>query len=82
MPRAGGLCAGGAGSRGGGPRTLGYQVSGGKKDLFLRTQESFFPMERRDYTEGQMQYSLLKKEKYNLKSKQSLIQYDRLSPKK
>lgn len=43
---------------------------------------SFFPMERRDYTEGQMQYSLLKKEKYNLKSKQSLIQYDRLSPKK
>lgn len=43
---------------------------------------SFFPMERRDYTKGQMQYTLLKKEKISLNTKQTLIQYDRLSPKK
>ena len=41
---------------------------------------SFFPMEKTDYTKGQMQYTLLKKEKRNLKTEQSLIQYDRLSP--
>lgn len=42
---------------------------------------SFFPMEKTDYTKGQMQYTLLKKEKHNLKTGESLIQYDRLSPK-
>lgn len=42
---------------------------------------SFFPMGRTDYTKGQMQYTLLKKEKRNLKTGQTLIQYDRLSPK-
>lgn len=41
---------------------------------------SFFPMERADYTKGQLQYTLLKKEKCNLETGQSLIQYDRLSP--
>lgn len=43
---------------------------------------SFFPMERTDYTKGQMQFTLLKKEKYNLKTKQTLTQYDRLCPQK
>ena len=57
--------------------------------LFLNQSEhgiyfcrSFFPMERSDYTKGQMQYTLLKKEKYNLKTQQSLVEYNRLIPKK
>lgn len=41
--------------------------------------KSFFPMERIDYTKGQMQYTLLKKEKCNLKTGQNIVQYDRLS---
>ncbi|MBD5461904.1 MAG: hypothetical protein HDR24_02415 [Lachnospiraceae bacterium] len=40
---------------------------------------SFFPMEKTDYTKGQMQYTLLKKEKHNLKTNQHLIQYDHLT---
>ena len=44
---------------------------------------SFFPLERTDYTKGQMQYTLLKKEKHNLETKQTLVQYDRITyPKK
>ena len=43
---------------------------------------SFFPFEQTDYAKGQMQYTLLKKEKYNLKTQQSLVQYNRLISKK
>lgn len=43
---------------------------------------SFFPMERTDYTKGQMQYTLLKKEKINTRTGAVTIQYDRLTPKK
>lgn len=42
---------------------------------------SFFPMEGTDYTKGQMQYTLLKKEKCNLKTGQTLVLYDRLTKK-
>lgn len=48
--------------------------------LFLSQSEqeiyfcrSFFPMERIDYTKGQMQYTLLKKEKCNLKTGQIIV---------
>lgn len=44
--------------------------------------KSFFPMEKTDYTRGQMQYTLLKKEKCILKTGQTMIQFDRLSPKR
>lgn len=42
---------------------------------------SFFPREDKDYTKGQAAYSLLKKEKINLYTGKTQIQYDRLSPK-
>ena len=42
---------------------------------------SFFPMERTDYTKNQMQYTLLKKEKINLNTGETIVQYDRLTPK-
>lgn len=42
---------------------------------------SFFPKEDRDYTAGQMAYTLLYKEKINLVTEETTIQYDRLTPK-
>lgn len=41
---------------------------------------SFFRIGDKDYTEGQPQYSLLKKEKRNLASGEVIVQYDRLTP--
>ena len=38
-------------------------------------------MERTDYTKNQMQYTLLKKEKINLNTGETIVQYDRLTPK-
>lgn len=40
---------------------------------------SFFPMEKTDYSKGQMQYTLLKKEKYELSTGGNNILYDRFS---
>ena len=42
---------------------------------------SFFPKEKKDYTEGQPRYTMLYKEKRNLITGEIIIQYDRLSPK-
>ena len=41
---------------------------------------TFFRIGDKDYTEGQPQYSLLKKEKRNLASGEVIVQYDRLTP--
>lgn len=43
---------------------------------------SFFPMDRTDYTKEQMQYTLLKKEKIDIRTGAVKVQYDRLTPKK
>lgn len=51
----------------------------GKQDIYYC--RSFFPMERTDYTKGQMQYALLRKEKICLSTGIKQIQYDRLTPK-
>lgn len=42
---------------------------------------TFFPKSSKDYTEGQPRYTLLYKEKRNLVSGETLIQYDRLARK-
>ena len=42
---------------------------------------SFFQKEEKDYTKGQAIYTLLKKEKINLRTEEKMIQYDRLTPK-
>ncbi|MFI3325250.1 MAG: PBECR4 domain-containing protein [Clostridia bacterium] len=39
---------------------------------------SFFPKTNRDYTKGQTKYTLLYKEKINLKSGETVVQYDKL----
>ena len=43
---------------------------------------SFFPKEKKDYTIGQPQFTLLFKEKINRSTGDKVIQYDRLTPKK
>ncbi len=52
-------------------------VDHAKKDVYFC--RSFFPMEQTDYSKRQMQYTLLKKEKHNLKTHQTLILYDHLT---
>lgn len=42
---------------------------------------SFFPKAGKDYTKGQAKFTLLYKEKTNLKTGETTIQYDRLTPK-
>lgn len=42
---------------------------------------TLFPKAEKDYAEGQPRYTLLKKEKINLQTGESMIQYDRLTPK-
>lgn len=42
---------------------------------------TFFPKTEKDYAEGQPRYTLLKKEKINLQTGESIVQYDRLTPK-
>lgn len=42
---------------------------------------TFFPKAATDYTQGQPRYTLLKKEKHNMISGETIIQYDRLTPK-
>ncbi|MFI3325220.1 MAG: PBECR4 domain-containing protein [Clostridia bacterium] len=39
---------------------------------------SFFPKTNRDYTKGQIRYTLLYKEKINLKTGETVVQYDKL----
>ena len=41
---------------------------------------TFFPKSEKDYAEGQPRYTLLKKEKLNLQTGDTIIQYDRLAP--
>ena len=41
---------------------------------------SFFPKEEKDYTLGQTKYTLLKKEKIDLRTDTSIVQFDRLTP--
>ena len=42
---------------------------------------SFFPKEKKDYTAGQPQFTLLLKEKITVSTGARLVQYDRLTPK-
>jgi len=42
---------------------------------------SFFPKEKKDYTESQPRYTMLYKEKCNLTTGKTIVQYDRLTPK-
>ena len=42
---------------------------------------SFFQKEEKDYTKGQPIYTLLIREKINLRTEEKIIQYDRLTPK-
>lgn len=42
---------------------------------------SFFPKEKKDYTVGQPQFTLLFKEKITVSTGEKIIQYDRLTPK-
>lgn len=42
---------------------------------------SFFPKEGKDYTESQPRYTMLYKEKINLATGETVVQYDRLTPK-
>ena len=42
---------------------------------------SFFPKEGKDYAENQPRYTLLYKEKRNLSTGETIVQYDRLTPK-
>ena len=48
----------------------------------IQVCRTFFPKTEKDYTEGQPRYTLLKKEKKNLKTGETEIQFDRLSLKK
>lgn len=50
----------------------------GENTLGCRT---FFPKSEKDYTQGQPRYTLLKKEKICLPTGETVIQYDRLTPK-
>ena len=43
---------------------------------------TFFPKAEKDYTIGQPRYTLLKKEKLNLRTGKTIVQYDRLTSKK
>ena len=42
---------------------------------------SFFPKDKKDYTVGQPQFTLLFKEKITVSTGEKVIQYDRLTPK-
>ena len=50
----------------------------GENTLGCRT---FFPKSEKDYAQGQPRYTLLKKEKICLTNSETIIQYDRLTPK-
>lgn len=52
-----------------------------KKEDDLYFCRSFFPKSNKDYTQGQTKYTLLYKEKINLKTGEVQIQYDRLNKK-
>ena len=62
-----------------------------KNDIYIFIKEketvgrffcrSFFPKEKKDYTIGQPQYTLLFKEKITVSTGEKIIQYDRLTPK-
>lgn len=41
---------------------------------------SLFPFDGKDYTKGQTKYTLLYKEKRNLRTGEAVVQYDKLSP--
>lgn len=49
------------------------------KDSDVHFCRSFFPKGDKDYTIGQAKYTLLYKEKINLKTGESVVQYDRIS---
>lgn len=49
------------------------------KDCGVYFCRSFFPMDKKDYTKKQAQYTLLKKEKTNLQTGKTVIQHDRLT---
>ncbi len=41
---------------------------------------SFFPKDKTDYTKNQPRYTLLYKEKHNLRTGEAIVQYDKLGP--
>ncbi len=52
-----------------------------RSDADTQVCRTFFPKEKTDYAQGQPRYTLLKKEKRNMLSGETIIQYDRLTPK-
>lgn len=52
-----------------------------RMDRDTQVCRTFFPKAEKDYAKGQPRYTLLKKEKINLQTGESIIQYDRLTPK-
>ncbi len=52
-----------------------------RSDADTQVCRSFFPKAEKDYTQGQPRYTLLKKEKLNIIFGETIIQYDRLTPK-
>jgi len=68
---------------------LSTAFSGNDIYIFIKEKEtvgrffcrSFFPKEKKDYTIGQPQYTLLFKEKITVSTGEKVIQYDRLTPK-
>ncbi len=65
--------------------STGYE--GNEIYIFLAKKEtgeyfcrSFFPKGNKDYTIGQTKYTLLYKEKINIATRESVVQYNRLKP--
>lgn len=52
-----------------------------RKDVDTQVCRTFFPKTDKDYTVGQPRYTLLKKEKKNIVTGETIVQYDRLTPK-
>lgn len=68
---------------------LSTDFSGNDIYIFIQEKEvagrffcrSFFPKEKKNYTIGQPQFTLLFKEKITVSTREKIVQYDRLTPK-
>lgn len=68
---------------------LSTDFSGNDIYIFIQEKEiagrffcrSFFPKEKKDYTIGQSQFTLLFKEKITVSTREKIVQYNRLTPK-
>lgn len=59
-----------------------YLFLGERNTSGIQMCRTFFPKQDKDYTQGQAQYTLLKKEKISLDNNYVEVQYDRLSAEK